>query len=83
MSFSLSLYLSALEEDVAVSLEVVTGSSRAEAEFLSESPVSPLSTGHPLASAATGGVPARLLAGQLTEVPGGVAPVTRAQETLK
>ena len=75
-------HLSALEEDVTVSLEVVARSSGPETELGGETSVSSLATVHPLPRAATRGVPARLLAGELAQVPGGVTPVTGAQETL-
>ena len=78
----MSSYLSALPEDVTVTLEVVARSSGSEAELLSESSVHSLPALHPPPCALTGAVPPRLLTGQLTQVPGGVFAVTGAEETL-
>jgi len=60
--------LSALEEDIAVALEVITGRPSPQAQTLSQVSVRRLSAVCPIRGATTASIPARLLTSQLAQV---------------
>lgn len=65
---TLSINLSALEKDIAVALEVITGRPSPQAQTLGQVSVCRLATLCPIRGAPTASIPARLLARQLTQV---------------
>lgn len=65
---TLCIDLSALEKDIAVALEVITGRPSPQAQTLCQVSICRLSTLCPIGGATTASIPARLLARQLTQV---------------
>lgn len=65
---TLCVHLSALEKDIAVALEVITGCPSPQAQTLCQVSICRLATLCPLGGATTASIPARLLTSQLTQV---------------